>query len=284
MSPGREPSNRTLPVPRRSPLRGRSRRCVFLGYHSVTDDGPPYLSMTPGTFERQLDLLVRAGFRSGTGATLERIVAGETPPGRHAFLTFDDGFVDTVTTALPLMSERALRGMAFVLPGHLDTGAPLDWPEVAGEAARRPALMRSMDWDMLETLVEAGWEIGSHTMRHAPLPDLPDEALAQELLDSRRAIEARLGRCRMLAYPFGAWDGRVLRAAAAAGYSLAFTLPFGRQVSATPLSIPRVMLDERDVPWRFKVKLGVVGRAVLFSAFRPTVRRVLGMRPHSHAE
>jgi peptidoglycan/xylan/chitin deacetylase (PgdA/CDA1 family) len=267
-----------------SRLGGRARDCVFLGYHSVTEDGPPYLSLRPATFERQLDLIVSAGFRSGTGADLKRIADGGRLSGRHAFLTFDDGFADTVTTALPLMSARGLRGMAFVLPAHLDSGAPLDWPEVAGEAARRPALMRSMDWSMLETLVEAGWEVGSHTMSHPRLPDLTDEALAQELLDSRRAVEARLGRCELLAYPFGAWDDRIAHAAAAAGYSFAFTLPFGGQAGATPLSIPRVTIDDRDSPWRFRAKLSGVGRSVLFSPLRPMVRRALGKRPHSHAE
>jgi peptidoglycan/xylan/chitin deacetylase (PgdA/CDA1 family) len=267
-----------------SPLRGRSRGCVFLGYHSVTDDGPPYLSLTPTTFERQLDLLTGAGFRSGTRATLQRIASGQGAPGRHAFLTFDDGFADTVTTALPLMSERALTGMVFVLPGHLDAGAPLDWPEVAGEAKRRPQLMQSMDWAMLEELVEAGWDVGSHTMSHARLPGLGEEELAQELLDSRRAVEARLGCCEMLAYPFGAWDERVATAAEAAGYSFAFTLPFGEQAGATRMSIPRVTIDDRDTPWRFRAKLSGAGRSALFSPLRPLVRRALGKRPHSHAE
>jgi peptidoglycan/xylan/chitin deacetylase (PgdA/CDA1 family) len=267
-----------------APLRGRSRRCVFLGYHSVTEDGPPYLSLRPGTFRRQLDLLLAAGFRSGTAATLERIAAGERLAHRHAFITFDDGFRDTVTTALPLMAERGLTGLAFVLPGHLDAGAALDWPEVAGEAARRPQLMRSIDWQMLEQLVEAGWDIGSHAMSHASLPSLSDEALAEELLDSRRLLEARLGSCRLLAYPFGDWDRRVARAASAAGYSFAFTLPFGGQSEATRMSIPRVTIDDRDVPWRFRAKLSWAGRAALFSSLRPAVRRALGKRPHSHAE
>jgi peptidoglycan/xylan/chitin deacetylase (PgdA/CDA1 family) len=272
------------PVHRRSPLRGRRRNCVFLGYHSVTEDGPPYLSLRPQTFERQLDLLRSAGFRSGTAAALRRIAAGERLAGRHAFLTFDDGFADTVTTALPLMSERALTGMVFILPAHLDRGAPLDWPEVAGEASRRPALMRSMDWTMLEQLVEAGWDVGSHTISHPRLTTLTDEELAQELLDSRRAIEARLGRCDLLAYPFGAWDERVAAAAAASGYSFAFTLPFGGQATATPLSIPRVTIDDRDTPRRFRAKLSAAGRSTLFSELRPVVRRALGKQPHSHAE
>jgi peptidoglycan/xylan/chitin deacetylase (PgdA/CDA1 family) len=267
-----------------APLRGRSRRCVFLGYHSVTEDGPPYLSLRPGTFRRQLDLLRDAGFRSGSGADLERIAAGERAARRYAFISFDDGFRDTVTTALPLMAERGLTGIAFVLPGHLDSGAALDWPAVAGEAARRPQLMRSLDWQMLEELVEAGWDIGSHTMSHRRLPGLSDEELSQELLDSRRLLEARLGSCRLLAYPFGDWDERVARAAAAAGYSFAFTLPFGGQSRATRMSIPRVTIDDRDTAWRFRAKLSWAGRAALFSPLRPMARRALGRRPHSHAE
>lgn len=267
-----------------APLRGCSGDAVFLGYHSVAVDGPPYLSLTPRTFERQLDLLVRRGFRSGTRSDLERLGGGERLRGRRAFLTFDDGFVDTLTTALPSMATRGLTGMAFVLPRHLDTGAPLAWPEVAGEAARRPALMRSMDWSMVEALVEAGWEIGSHTLTHPRLPSLSDEALRQELLDARRLVADRLGHCDLLAYPFGDWDRRVAAAAEAAGYSFAFSLPFGHQLSADRLSIPRVMVDDRDASWRFRVKLSPLGRRVIFSPLRPIARKALRRRPHSHAE
>jgi peptidoglycan/xylan/chitin deacetylase (PgdA/CDA1 family) len=283
MSVEHEPAAVT-PVDRRSPLRGRSPRCVFLGYHSVTDDGPPYLSLTPRAFERQLDALLAAGFRAGTRTTLEQIARGESPAGRHAFLTFDDGFRDTATAAHPRMAERGLTGMAFVLPGHLEGGTALDWPEVAGEASRRPELMRSMDWPAVESLADAGWEIGSHTMSHARLPGLSDEALTEELLDARRIVKERLGRCDMLAYPFGAWDDRVAQAALAAGYAFAFTLPFGEQAQATRMSIPRVTIDDRDRDWRFRAKLSRPGRALLFSPLRPAVRRVLRKRPHSHAE
>lgn len=265
-------------------LRGRSGRAVFLGYHSVTEDGPPYLSLRPGSFERQLDALRRLGYAAGRRGDLARLGRGERLSGRRAFLTFDDGFRDTVTTALPPMAERGYAGFAFVLPGHLESGAPLDWPEVAGEAARRPQLMRSLDWPMAEQLVEAGWEIGSHTLSHARLTGLGEEELREELLDSRRLIAARLGRCELLAYPFGAWDERVAAAAADAGYGFAFTLPFGRQLRATALSIPRVTVDDRDVGWRFRAKLSRAGRVALFSPLRPLARRALRRRPHSHAE
>lgn len=271
-------------VGRRSPLRGRAGDAVFLCYHSVTEDGPPFLSLRPSTFDAHLEMLAAAGYRSGGREDLDRLAEGRIDGSRLAFLTFDDGFRDTVTTALPLMKERGFTGMAFLLAGHLDSGAPLDWPEVAGEASRRPQLMRSIDWTMVEELVEAGWDIGSHGINHPRMPSLSDEALTEELLDSRRLLEQRLGRCDTLAYPFGDWDERVARAAAAAGYAFAFSLPFGEQRAATPLSIPRVMVDDRDASWRFRAKLTPLGRAALFSQLRPTVRRLLRHRPHSHAD
>ena len=50
------------------------------------------------------------------------------------------------------------------------------------------------------------------------------------LLDSRRAIAARVGACRTLAYPFGDWNSRVAAAARDAGYDYAFTMPRSGQL------------------------------------------------------
>jgi hypothetical protein len=61
-----------------------------------------------------------------------------------------------------------------------------------------------------------------HADARAP-PTLTDDELAQELLESRRRLQAPLGRCDAVAYPFEDWDSRT--AAAAAGYRFAFALP-----------------------------------------------------------
>jgi peptidoglycan/xylan/chitin deacetylase (PgdA/CDA1 family) len=272
-------------VPRRSALRGRARAAVFLCYHSVTDDGPPFLSLTPRTFESQLRILSAGGYVSGTRADLDTLGAGSRAGAPRAFLTFDDGFADTVETVLPMMSAHGFTGIVFPLAHHLDSGAPLAWPEVAGEVARRPRLMRSTDWEGIGKLIEAGWEVGSHGITHAPMPKLSDEELSQELLDSRRLLEERLGRrCDLLAYPFGDWDERVARAAASAGYAYAFSLPFGEQTQASRMSVPRVMVDDRDDSWRFRAKLTGPGRSALLSPLRPLLRKALRRRAHSHAD
>jgi peptidoglycan/xylan/chitin deacetylase (PgdA/CDA1 family) len=257
---------------------------ISLGYHAVAEDGPQYLSLRPSTFAAQLEVLSRLGYGGGTRDDLWRLAEGRRLAGARAFMTFDDGFADTYTTAMPMMAERGLTGMVFVLPGHLADAAPLDWPEVAGEARRRPAMMTSMDWDMAEKLAEAGWEIGSHTMSHPRLTTLGDEELREELLDSRRIIAERLGRCELLSYPFGAWDERVVAAADDAGYSFAFTLPLGAQMRSRRLSMARLTIDDRDTPARFRIKLTRAGRLALLSPLRPALRALRRPAPHSHGD
>jgi peptidoglycan/xylan/chitin deacetylase (PgdA/CDA1 family) len=119
-------------------------------------------------------------------------------------------------------------------------------------------------------------EVGSHTMGHPRLSRLGDEELAQELLDSRRRIADRLGSCDSLAYPYGDWSARVARAAAAAGYRFAMTLPSGAQRAATPLTIPRIAVDRRDGRARFTLKISPLGRRLLLSRATPALRALRG--------
>jgi peptidoglycan/xylan/chitin deacetylase (PgdA/CDA1 family) len=256
----------------RSPLGNRSGAAVFLGYHSVADDGPEWLSVPVETFERQLALLARRGYRAGAHRDLAELAAGHTPDHPLAFLTFDDGFADNATVVMPLLRAYGWTALVFPMPAALDAGSPFDWPEVRARRTAHPDVMRSLDWAAAEEMADAGFEFGSHTNHHRRLPELGDEELRQDLSDSRRRIAGRLGSCDSLAYPFGAWDARVASAAADAGYRWAFTAPAGAQRIATPLSIPRIPVDHRDDERRFALKLTAPGRTLLLSQVRPWAR------------
>lgn len=252
-----------------SVLANRSRSAAFLCYHSIADGGPPFLSLGPDLFERHLALLQRRRWATGTGAELASLAAGRRPERPTAFLTFDDGYADNHDIALPLLRQYGARAIVFVLPPRCDDAGPLVWPEITDRAAEHPDVFRSMSWTMAEALVEAGSEIGSHTMTHAHLPELGTEALEQELLDSRRAIQARLGgSCDLLAYPFGDWNPAVASAAARAGYRFAFTMPRASQRRGGALNIPRTAIDQRDDERRFAFKLSAPGRTALLSPLR----------------
>lgn len=254
-------------------LRNRSHRATFLCYHSVAPVGPRYLAITAELFERQLAMLDRKGIRCGGLAALEEVArGGDGDP--TAFLTFDDGFLDNHSTVLPLLRKYRAKAFVFVLPGMVDEGAELDWPEVADDLERYPSTMRSVTWPMLEEMAEDTFEVGSHTMTHRRLANLDGESLREELWESRQRIVDRLGHCDVLAYPFGEASPKVETAAAECGYRFAFTLPTADgQLEAGALSIPRVNVDYRDRDRRFAVKISAIGRRVLLS---PRVR--VGLR------
>ena len=104
-----------------------------------------------------------------------------------------------------------------------------------------------LGWDDLNSLVERGWEVGSHTCSHPHLSELTDEAeIARQLTESKAICEERIGcECRSLAYPYSHFDDRSVRAAAAAGYRTATTVP--RVPSELlPLIWPRVGVSRGD--------------------------------------
>jgi peptidoglycan/xylan/chitin deacetylase (PgdA/CDA1 family) len=89
------------------------------------------------------------------------------------------------------------------------------------------AKRRFLNWEEAREMRDAGMAIGSHTRSHAILGRLTPEAQKQELVDSKKEIEAQLGSSiRGLAYPVGAKDcfsDATERIATEVGYSMCFS-------------------------------------------------------------
>jgi len=253
-------------------LRNRSRDAVFLCYHSIHPAGPDWTSVPPGHFESHLAKLHSAGWQTGGVAELRALAAGERLPRPTAFLTFDDGYADNYEIAFEALREHGATALVYLLPPFVDGGLPLEWPEVADRVRDHPEVMRSLTWSQVEAMAEGGVGFGSHGLRHPHMPGLSDEQLTEELLDSRRAIADRLGSCETFVYPFGEWNDRVASAVEAAGYSFAFTLPRSYQADVTPLSIPRIAIDQRDDARRFGLKLSPAFRRAYLSRAKARLR------------
>lgn len=82
-----------------------------------------------------------------------------------------------------------------------------------------------MTWDDIRALADAGMDIESHTRSHRVLETLDRDELREELVGSRRDLEAQLGRrVRALSYPVGRRPPvAVRRAVSDAGYQIALT-------------------------------------------------------------
>ncbi len=102
-----------------------------------------------------------------------------------------------------------------------------------------------LNWDMLREMVAGGMAVGSHTKSHALLANETPEVIQEEVEDSRRELERRLGvPVKHFAYPDGRFNTRVVQAVAAAGYRTACTICGHRDRRYPMLSIPRKMLWE----------------------------------------
>ncbi|MFD2349444.1 polysaccharide deacetylase family protein [Nonomuraea ferruginea] len=98
-------------------------RVPILMYHSVTDspneETKPH-SVRPSDLDEQLAYLAESGF---TPLTLGDLVArlnkinGVELPGKPIVLTFDDGYADFHTKALPLLERHAFPATVFLTSG-----------------------------------------------------------------------------------------------------------------------------------------------------------------------
>jgi peptidoglycan/xylan/chitin deacetylase (PgdA/CDA1 family) len=222
---------------------------IMLCYHAVSARWHSPLAVRPEQLERQLDFVVRRGYR---GTTFERAVTSPPAP-RTVAVTFDDGFRSVLTEALPILESLGLPATVFVPTDFVGGDDPMSWPGIdhwVGGPHERELI--GMSWDELGSLHEAGWEIGSHTCSHPQLSRLDDRALRHELEDSRKACEEKLGNCRTLALPYGDGDRRVIRAAQEAGYLAVAGLPGLRKRRP---GWPRVGVYPADDLRRFRVKV-----------------------------
>lgn len=184
------------------------------------------LTVDPGVFAGQMAWLKSHRYHS---LTQEQLLAalrdGRPLPSKPVLITFDDGYRDVLGKASPVIHRLGLHATEYVITGRLHGSDPsfLTVPE-------------------LRVLERRGIEIGSHTVTHADLPTLTDAQAFEELSASKRTLEQAVGHpVPWFAYPYGAYDDRVVALVDRAGYELAVTTTGGAcQSSAQPLELKRL--------------------------------------------
>ena len=199
---------------------------VVLYYHRIAGERKPgqdRIDLAPHVFERQMRWLRRLRLRP---LSIDELLAFHADPQamlppRSILVCADDAFRDTVVA---FRRHVDLQPVVFVTTAAVGGAAPWEWAD--GEPIA--------SWSELQDFVTAGGEVASHALSHTPLPSLDARALATELTESWRDLESHLERpLPLLAYPHGENDVAVRAAAAAAGYSAAFSSEAGRNGAGT---------------------------------------------------
>jgi peptidoglycan/xylan/chitin deacetylase (PgdA/CDA1 family) len=105
---------------------------TILMYHRVIEDpalDPFRLGMCVSRkhFEQQVDYLCSRFSVISMRDGVERLASGSPLPPRALSITFDDGYRDNLTCALPILRSRGVPWTLFVPTGGLDSGQPLWW-------------------------------------------------------------------------------------------------------------------------------------------------------------
>lgn len=205
-------------------------RVPILEFHVIGDPPPgapnPGLYDAPATFRAQVRWLALHGYHAVTLDQVSRHwhTAGWLAlPGRPIVLTFDDGYPQDVSVAMPALRARGWAGVLNLQIGNLT-----------------PSRVRE--------LIAAGWEVDAHTFTHPDLTRVGANQLRREVGASRRWIQAVFGApANFFCYPFGRQDRAVVAAVRRAGYLGAETQnPGVAAPTGDSYRLPRIELSRSD--------------------------------------
>jgi peptidoglycan/xylan/chitin deacetylase (PgdA/CDA1 family) len=174
---------------------------TILLFHRVNDVCPTDDGLTVSTTHfRAIASLLARRFRVVPLGEVFRLLRDRLPvPPRTVAITFDDGYRDNLDAARVLHS-LALPATFFLPTGFVGTERAFDWDR------GRPPLAK-LAWDDVRAMVAMGFEVGSHTVNHVNLGQVPAEEAREELRASKATLEDRLGvPVRWFAYPFGGME------------------------------------------------------------------------------
>ena len=223
----------------------RVARVPILMYHYISEPPPGAdrlrrsLSVTPVNFDAQMNYLKQAGYQAITLYDLyDYLTQGKPLPGKPIILTFDDGYVDAFTLAVPILQKHGFVGTFFILTGPAD----------------RDGAGGYLTWKQIEAMSAAGMDIELHSREHLDLRNRPNDFLVHQTAGGRESIEVHTGRpVRWFAYPSGRYDAAVVRVLRSAGFSGAVTTLPGRTHTATGLfDLQRVRINGSDTLEIFK--------------------------------
>jgi len=242
-----------------------------LTYHRVNDLHPrDRLSVPTRSFAAQLEALAASGRPVVSLADALPALRGEAmlPTGAVA-LTFDDGFRDNRSEALPVLERFDFRAAFFVVTAVVGTSKTIE------RYVRCCNADRMLDWDEVHELHARGHAIGGHSRTHRELATLSLDEVRAEAEGCALDIEERVGeRPRHFCYPRGSEDAAVRQIVGEAGFETACTVRPGPNPPGTePLALRRTEISGSDTLEDFLFKL-----AGGFDAWHALVQSARGRR------
>jgi len=172
-------------------------RVPVLLYHSISENlfgkSHPYshINTSPNVFQQQIRWLRQAGYRTIDLADLMQGLEDGADLSHTVVITFDDGYQDFLTDAMPILKQYGFTATVFLATGRIQ------------QDSMRFEGVDYLTWQDVRELHKEGITFGSHTVTHPDLRCLGPEQIEYELGYSKEVIEQKLGvPVTSFSYPF----------------------------------------------------------------------------------
>ncbi len=169
------------------------------------------LSTSPKMFTAQMQYLADNGFHViSLHDAVVAIRQHRSLPSRPVVLTFDDGYADFFTAAVPVMRAHGFTATDFVISGRMGVPGFLSAAQVVAAD-------------------QQGFTIGAHTVDHYALAALAPARAAWEMRQGKLALESVLGHPVIdFAYPYGSFNSYAMGQARTLGFETAVSTLVGK--------------------------------------------------------
>ncbi|HVS05636.1 MAG TPA: polysaccharide deacetylase family protein [Candidatus Dormibacteraeota bacterium] len=184
------------------------------------------LSTPPAMFRAQMQYLADHGFH--VISLRDAVVAIKNHsglPSHPVVLTFDDGYADFFTAAVPVLQSHGFTATSFVVSGRMGWGGYMTPSQVVAADSM-------------------GFTIGAHTVDHVALAAQPPARATWEMKQSKLTLEGLLGHpVADFAYPYGSFNAYDVAQAKTLGFETAVSTMSGSLHSAGQLFLlPRMRI------------------------------------------
>ncbi|MGB0564727.1 MAG: polysaccharide deacetylase family protein [Spirulinaceae cyanobacterium] len=201
----------TAPFPEVHP-QARLSQVPILMWHDILPEKEVFFDITPAELEDQFRRIKAMGATPvSIGAVVAHLRTGAPLPEKPVVLSFDDGYGGHYQYVYPLLKKYNFPATFSIYTKKMEL--------VGGRTSVTWEQLQEMAKDPLVTIV-------SHGINHPPdLRELEDDPLREEIFESKRILEERLGvAINYFTYPVGHSDERVEAMVAEAGYHAALSM------------------------------------------------------------
>ena len=231
----------------------RQKPIPILMYHSIAKmpKGTKMRSLhvPPKLFKLQMWLLKILGYKGLSMGNLQPYLTGEKQ-GKVVGITFDDGFKNNLTHALPILQKFNFSATCYIISQNI---GGINYWDLDKGIPENPL----MDEGEVKQWINGGMEIGSHTQHHVRLAECDPATVEQEIQQSKLDLEKQFN-CSVnhFCYPYGNYNDEIVAITKNSGYSSATTVDRGRtKPSDNLLALPRVPITHRTFFHLFLMKI-----------------------------